>query len=402
MRIISLLKIIYLKIPNRIRILLRPFLFLYKGMTSIYPPVYIWNGTSKHNNFPLCVAYIGKTCTFQRYYLSLLFNPDFKVTFLGNRLLYFIMFLLEKKHHDCAITLWELNRPMKWYLQKKQKFIIPFWIESEIDISQPIKKMERKSKSGYRDSARLIRKYGYTCEFSNEPDVFADFYHNMYTPFVRYRFGDSATLWKYHEIFDTESQHELILLKKQSEILGGFLMKYKNNDAKISFLGIKKKYLKNLHEGLLGALYYFTVQTLQNRGCHKVFIGVSHAFINDSVTRYKIHMLAQLTQDIKYKNNKYISMLILRDTVGLRDTLVNNPFIHLAENEQLQGTLWLSDYNKEKTDFLKNYNRMKRFGVKHCEVNCFGKPEQQLKNDIFNTVVTPLAIHNADKYIVNR
>ena len=401
MKILSRLKRIYNHIPGKNIKLLYPFIYIYRKLKEIWRPVYIWNGKSKQNGLSLCVAYIGNSKIYREYYISIMFKSGVETTCINNRFLFGIIRLLKQKQPDCSVILWEHSSITKWYLQKKQKFVIPFWIRTEIDISQPIKQLERKRKK-YREMANLIRKQEYTCESSDKIDDFTDFYYNMYVPYANYRHGETASVLEYSVVFDPESKHELFLLKKHSEVLGGVVVKYKNRSAKMSFFGIKKEHLSKTEEGFLGALYYFIIQSLQIKGYRKMSIGDSHPFIFDGVTRFKLYMLAQLEHGVKYREDRNTTMLILNVSKGIADFLKYNPFVYFSRNSELTGAIWIEDKNIEnEKEIQTSFKMMERIGVKYCFVNNLNVKNHILRKEDFKDSAMVVSIYNANEYIVN-
>jgi hypothetical protein len=366
----------------------------------LWLPLYIWRGQSKQNGHPLCVAYVGGISKYQYYYSELMFNSKPEISYEGRIFFSRIIWVLRKKNLDCAMIIWEPNVVITWYQQNKLQFVVPNWIKMKIDISQTMHVMIAQSRSGYRNISRLIHKYEYTFTCSKNSDDFIYFYENMYLPYSKRRFGESASLWPYSEVFDSERQPELFLVRKQTNIVAGIVVKYSNNNVILCSFGVTDNYFDFINKGLLGSAFYYVITTMQDRGYKQVFIGDSRPFINDGVTRFKIRLLATLEKVNRDEYYGFSIFSLLHETSGIKDFLLHNPFIYFSRAGELKGALWVSESEEVNEEgFQKAYKRMESSGIEHCDIFAF-QPVQLTSYMNHENSSMSTSIHNANEYFI--
>jgi hypothetical protein len=367
------IKQFYHKMPANVQLYIRLFMVMCQKPRLLFLPVHTWNGKSRDNQLPLSVAYVGNNTITRHYYLHLFFRPAPEITYAGKIFFIRIFKTIRKKYPACTMILWEPNPFIKWRLRNQQPFILPDWVQLEIDISQSIRTMEKQSRSGYINFRRLIRKYGYSYTLSENTDrEFEDFYQNMYVPYAKYRFGDSALLPDCATIFDPAYQPELFLYKKENRVVAGSVIRYKDDVALCHALGVQEDCFEMAQQGILGATYLFIIDVLQKRGYKKLCVGGVRPIWNDGVVRLKVRLLATISGSYHYAPGQCTYLSALYDSPCIRDFLVHNPFVHLAKNGELTGAIWISkneDMNEE--GFRKVYKRMERAGIRHCDIFSF-------------------------------
>jgi hypothetical protein len=402
MNVFSFFKYLYRLLPIRLRPFIKPLEIFYREMMMVWLPLYLWNGQSKQNGYPLCVAYIGTIPKHQHYYINLMFDPQPEITYHGRFFYKKIIRLLKKPNISCAMALWEHNPYTVCYLQKVSQFIIPNWVKMKIDISSPLQEMEKQKHSGFRSIKRHIRKYQYTYIRTANPDDFADFYEHMYLPFAKQRFGETASISSYTDVFKSTTQTELFIVKNPTGPVAGMVVEYQKDDAILTFFGIKDGNINLIRQGLLGVNYYYIIEALQKKGYQRVNVGDSRPFINDGVIRYKTRLLATLEKSYQYKPHHCTSLLFIRNVPGSRDFLLHNPFLHLIKKSELTGSIWISQtQDMTQDEFTEVCKYFKHAGIRHCNVYSFQSPE-------FFSYIShgdqemSFSIHHANKKYSNR
>ena len=111
----------------------------------------------------------------------------------------------------------------------------------------------------------------------------------MYVPHITRIHGNKSFLVPYHEIKEKAKDCELLLIKNNKEYIAGLLIRYdsKKNIPRLWQLGIKDGNLVYVKAGAMGALYYYALNHLKEKGYKKVNFYLSRAFLNDGVLQYK-------------------------------------------------------------------------------------------------------------------
>jgi hypothetical protein len=368
---------------------------------SFYLPCYLLKGTSRTNKFPLIAGYIGPCSITRYYYINLIFSYEPEIIYLGRFFFTRVPRILKKKYPACGMILYEPESFLSKQMQNGSGFIIPKWVKMELDISNSLKEMENVKRSGYRNIVRLINKHEFTYARSENPDDFIRFYENMYLPYARYRFAGASSVWKFFEVFPPAAHRELLLIKKKNDDIGGLVIDYKADTATLCFFGVSEYCVEYINHGLLGALYYFAIRTLQSQGYKKIHLGDSRSFINDGVIRFKIRLLATIERSDKFdiKHNIYLS--VFQYSPGIKDFLLNNPFIAISSSGEQVGVIWLSN-EKELCEepFKKVFRRMERSGIQHLKINVFGHLKLPLNLPEENQSMS-VSVHKANDYILN-
>jgi hypothetical protein len=391
MKILSFLKQTYLKMPRKIQVYVSPFVAIYKKVMQFFLPLYFWDGKSKSSLLPLSVAYVGYISLNQNYYLELIFSSKPEIRYQGKFFFNNIFNSIRKKNPACSMVLWEPTSIVTWYLRNKLPFIIPNWVQMEIDISHPLQVMEKQKRTGYENFKRLIRKYEYSYILSkNTNEEFEDFYKNMYIPYAKYRFGDCALIPEYDKVFDPSYRSELFLIRKKNQIVAGCIVQFKDDIVNCHALGVKKNCFEMTKQGVLGTVYIFIIQELQKRGYQNLHVGGVRAMWNDGVTRLKVRLMATISENCNYTPNRCTYLSVMNNFSGIRDFLEHNPFVHLAKNGKLAGAIWISNQtNVSEEGFRKVFKRMERAGIQHCNLHTL--QPVQLPSDL-NLVNSPMTV----------
>jgi hypothetical protein len=99
-------------------------------------------------------------------------------------------------------------------------------------------------------------------------------------------------------------------------------------------------------------LYYFAVRYLAEKRFLSVSLGLSRAFLNDGVLRYKRKWGQKLVATAPDR----IALKIVADTPASRSLLENNPFI-FEESGELCGAVFLADGGRVTAESAKRLKR---------------------------------------------
>jgi hypothetical protein len=250
-------------------------------------------------------------------------------------------------------------------------FLLPRWMEMELDIESFIKKASSK------DIKRSIKRNSLEYEIRTGINAFDLFYHTMYKPYIEKRHGLSADLPNYKHFHNKwfNTKWALFFIIRENEPVAGAFIGYKQGRYRLNFLGIKDGSEEIMKMGAVRALYYFFMLFYYEKGIKSLLAGVSMPVVLDGVTQSKMRIGAQpYLEDLdKRSKNYFIPVNINASTIKV---LKLNPLYYFSGGT-LNIALFLSaeDY-QSKEDFFKFFNRLETINVKMTRIYFFDKPEK--------------------------
>ena len=249
----------------------------------------------------------------------------------------------------CSVLFSEIDAPLTNLLRAGCGVLIPAWVHGEVALPRSKKKKERQ-KSNYLQTK--IHKQSLEVAISHDQRRFDDFYDNMYVPYVRHRFGESAQLAPREGAEADFREGELLLVKKQNEYISGQIIKYEGSCACLRWLGVRDGNWDYVRDGAVAALYEFAFLRAEEKGCRKAKFYKSRAFLEDGVLRFKRTM----SQRIVEADNCKSLLRIESDSPGTRAFLEASPFI-FERFGQLHGAVFLNDETPLTLEVLRKMNK---------------------------------------------
>ena len=280
---------------------------------------------------------------------------------------------LEKNNGKFDLVIIESNRkalPGKY----PGSFLLPRWMEMELDIETFIKKESSKA------IKRSIKKHSLEYEIRTGIEAFDLFYHTMYKPYILKRHGLSADLPDYKHFHSKwfNTQWVLFFLIRENEPVAAAFIGMKDGKYRLIFLGIKDGNDDILKMGVIGALYYYFMLYYYEKGIKTMLAGVSMPVVSDGVTQSKMRLGAQpYLKDLEKRSRNYF---IPGTTKPLTiKILKSNPLFYLSGGT-LNIALFLSAKDfQSKEDFFKFLNRFQINNVEMIRIICFDNPEKIIK-----------------------
>jgi hypothetical protein len=245
------------------------------------------------------------------------------------------MLNIAKKKTDYSLFIADVPGMFRTFLDIRNWFHIPLWIRGEINISGDINSIIRKQSSLRSDLGR-IKKYDLVFETTNEESKFCDFYHDMYLPYIKKRYRDTAWIESYRTMKKEFSKCDLMLVKSKGETIAGGIIAYKRFKARLWCIGVNQGNPDHVKEGALGALTYFTIKYLKDKGFESVDFGGSRPFMKDGVLNRKKKWGMRITE----KSDRCFILKLLQNTSGVKGFLINNPFI-FNDDKGLVGAVFV-------------------------------------------------------------
>lgn len=304
-------------------------------------------GDETTSQSPFSIMYAANDDANRNYLLGLIFGASFREHSLGRAWLWQISKLGVERGRDCSLLIVQTRASHHKLLRSKNWFKIPYWVFGEVDIpSDPKVTKDSSLKSDFR----RIRKNSLQFEITQDAQHFDDFYHNMYVPYIMRAHGSSAYINSYEYMSAEFKKCELLLVKKQQKRIAGLLIAYEKEEPRLWSLGVRDANQEYLKDGAVGALFYFSMCYLNEKGFTKVNFGQSRAFLNDGVFQYK----KKWSQRIVGTSLEWFAFKVLSYTAPVKAFLQENPFIF--ENKGvLNGALFVDG---EKPLSLKDFKNI--------------------------------------------
>jgi hypothetical protein len=195
----------------------------------------------------------------------------------------------------------------------------------------------------------------------------------MYVPYITKAYGNRSEMITYdfvkREFKERGLFTDLLLIKKEKEYVAGMLLGFKNNIAGLLYLGVKDGNLDYIQDGVMGALYYFSVCYLEGKGYTRIGFGDSKPFLRDGVLRFKRKW------DLRIYNKGIMGLIIkpLSRTDGVNGFFINNPFVY-EDKTGLNGAIFMpGDRSLSKEDFAKIYKDYYLKGLSKLVIYRFGE-----------------------------
>jgi len=319
----------------------------------------------------MSIIYAGREIN-KNYLASLAFASSCREIHVGRIWLWNLFRTIKNKSHNCSLAALEINTVFYRMFRNTRSYFIPLWLYGEVDISTCIKSDSIKS------DIRRIRKHNLTFELANEQYEFDNFYNDQYLPYISRAHEDRAFILTYNEMKRDFNKCELLLIRKEKEKIGGILINYKYDVPRLWSIGVKDGNTALLKIGVIGALYYFAVEHLKQKGYKKVHFGSSRAFLKDGVLQYKKKWNVNITGSTK----SGFMIKPLSSSKSIKKFLINNPFIYVDQNRYSGAIFVVEDKLSSMDSFKKYYKEYSLRGVSKVVLYLFDKNTKSMEDRI--------------------
>jgi hypothetical protein len=360
-------KVVYHKIPVRLRFVFYPIKLIYKHIISLRLDLWIIKGEEIKSKQDLVITYAGSKEN-KNFFIKLAFGTDYNETYVGKAWCWKIFSSLKEKSYSPSLMVAEVPKKFRILFGRKKKVCIPCLIIGETDISSDISLL--CNNSSIKSDLRRIKNKKLYFEVTNSISQFDNFYHNMYIPYITRIHGNSSIIMEYDRVKKEFKNCELLLIKQnEREYIGGILLSYAKDSARLWSLGIKDGNLEYIKDGAVGALYYFSIDYLKKRRLQKISLGWTRSFLNDGILRYKKKWGFRIAQT--YKSLFIIEPLLKTDAV--KGFFLNNPFIYISK-EKFCGAIFEEDNQYLSGEQIKSiYKNYYLTGMSKLFIYCFRK-----------------------------
>ncbi len=263
----------------------------------------------------------------------LAFGEALSETYLGRKWLWSAARLSRKLPHTDLLQIIDVPEGAYRRFMHEFGFYVPMWVNGVIDISVAIDRL--KKVGNIKEDLRRIRKNSLEYEVTSDSQRIVEFYQTMYLPYIRNVFGDTALLHSLEKLLKMNESVELLLVKRDEEALAGQILIYEGDHVRTREIGVKEGKREYVKAGVMGALYYYGLLHLKERGCSHVSLGESRAWLNDGVLKFKKKWGMELADS----SANGFCIRFQRITDGISAFLTANPFITL-DNGIIDGAFF--------------------------------------------------------------
>jgi len=301
--------------------------------------VWLLQGPEKRSGTFLSVAYSGGLERHRIYLANAIFGAGWTERSVGREWLWRVRSRVEREEPTCSLLVYEIEESREPFLAHSPRLRIPVWLKFESPADE--RGLKPSAKSRRRDMERKIRKYGYTSSASRLPADFEDFYHNMYVPLVRNRYGEMGGIRPYEAMKkEFQSGFELVFLHMGGKTVAGGLIDHSKTTSRLHSHGVRDGSLELIRMGATDALYYFELKHILEKGRDIVNLGHCRAFFNDGVFRYKLEIGARVGGGHDAPSG-LLYFEFLRPTAELMSFLEANPFVALDKDKTYRGVVFM-------------------------------------------------------------
>jgi hypothetical protein len=328
--------------------------------------LWIITGKEIKSKQELSIFYAGNKEN-RNYIINLIFDKPYKENYIGKIWIWGILKKVKENKFNCSLMIVEAPRVFSLFSITGKWFYIPCWISGEVDISNGISSLI--TNESLKSDIRKIERNQLSFESTNEISQLYDFYHNMYLPYITEAHDDEAIVMEYDLIKEAFKSCDLILVKNREEYIGGILIRYTGESARLWCIGIKNGNRDYLQLGVVGALYYFSFCYLKDKGFKKVELGDTRAFLKDGVLQYKKKWGIRI---IRASQTGFL-VNILSAGNSTKEIFFSNPFIYMNK-DKLEGAIFIeNDRLISEKDFREIYKSYYRYGISKLIIYRFGR-----------------------------
>ena len=352
-----------------------PFNWILDFHKIFKPDLWVITGHEQYSKEDLTISYSGDIRN-KNFIVKLAFDHSYDETYVGKVWLWRAAKFVQKKNERYGLHISEIPVKIRLFCKRKNNFFLPLWIDGEIDTTSNI------SSDSLKTDIRRIKKNNLRYEISDEISMLHKWYYQMYLPYITQTFDKRAFIFSYDYFRKNFGEHgiykELFLIKQENEIIAGILMGHVKYKIYLYDLGVKNgnnKYVKN---GAIGALFCGPTIYSEEKGFKSINYGFSRPFLNDGVLQFK------KKRGICIKNtwNKVFVIRPLSNSDGVKQFLLNNPFIYMEKNKYY-GAIFVNDAQTISESYLeRTYKDYFIPGLSMLNIYNIGQRNNNLKGKI--------------------
>ena len=302
-----------------------------KSLATYKADALLLSGRERHCGEPMKVFYFGLGENLA--YLTELMYGEYQSADAGlNRNPYRAQSWVRRYRAGADLVVLDLPWPACRLIARRGFMALPPWINMVIPLADTWEAVvARWSKNTKAVDLRRIRKHQLHFRTTAAEAEFRAFYHKMYVPYVKQRFGDAAFIEPEAKIVSIHEFGELIQVLRDDRVVAAGVLIQAGGSLGFPWIGMPVDVDPRTLDGAFAGLYYFIVRLAYERGCEEVDCFTNRPSLSDGVLRYKRKWGARLSGSDRLNGQILLSPVV--DTPAVRSLLRHNPFIAETRGE---------------------------------------------------------------------
>lgn len=193
----------------------------------------------------------------------------------------------------------DVGWPYNGRINKDNEYLeLPDWVTMQAPIKEDWDStVQNFRKTMRKNIKRLIRKNGYTCELTNDPEIINNFYDDFYAPFINSRHAGEVFLTSPRFIKNCAQEGTILrVIGPDGPVAAGVY--HKVGDV-LRFVdgGMPAQYIEKPAEASIAAMYYFSMLYAFDNSCTAVNFMGTRPFPTDGLFQFKRKWGAAVTDD---------------------------------------------------------------------------------------------------------
>lgn len=349
---------------------------------SLWLPIHLYKGTLTGSSNTLYFAYFGWNPLFMSYWLVKMFDQYEQVPGKKRISAWRINRFLSENKLKCDMAIVELSKGFTSRIAKEANgFILPRWLKMYLDIERSLTLIRKGSRV-----IRRIRQHSLEVEYSSKPEDFKFFYERMHKPYIQKRHNDSAFIEDYKDMLNDFNRKEstIYFILKDGVRVAALYEQNAEEFPHMYAIGVLDASPDIMKLGVVGALYYYSLENHHNNNISRVNIGGTSPLLTDGLTKFKLS-LGAFVSEIENQDSIRLNLIPLTNSSGVEEFLSSNAFIYF-ENGGVDCAMFRAEELTEESEiaFQKQYDKTSSIGVKKTSVFVFDKNHKFSKSDPLN------------------
>lgn len=357
----------------------------------------IFKGFDRLKRQPLSFAFYGDQFqTSRTFWAEKLLEEGFNETDCGKMWMWKVGHTIRKNAPECAAVIFESDVFLTKMCTRLKGFRMPRSMQMHIDISRPLDEFDLNKRSAFHNAKRRIEKNRLSLEETKDPKVFDEFYHHMYTPYVKKKYSNSAYIHSHRTARKFFDRSLLYLIRQDDQVIAGGVTEITDESAKFHFVGVKDGNHDYVRQGALAALNVLRIINLKEKGVKRVNMGGTRPLLTDPLTLSKKSLMAQVSPE-EYDPKDYIRLVLLKRQENLVHFLSQNPFVFITKKLKPRRAFFaVEDQFSSKKNFLNALEATDFSGLEKTILYC-SKDDDVIKAWVDEAGLESLEIKSIDQ-----
>ena len=164
--------------------------------------------------------------------------------------------------------------------------VVPEWIGTRLPLPIDVAALAKRNSSVSED-LRKTRHEALTVDVSRDLAELPMFYHRMFVPYTRNRYGDDAFFKGFHQMHRSFRNGGLLWVCSDGKPVAGELFEHRGGTLDLVAIGVAGGDIAWRQKGAVAALYVHVIDYAQRHGCTEIDMRGARPSLADGLLRYK-------------------------------------------------------------------------------------------------------------------